>query len=343
MQSLNIKKRLQRYYEIKRTNAEQDHEEYLRLLYQKHPKLQEFDQKRMELSLDKIKASVRNNEKQVNYFSNEINKLDQQLADFLLENDIPSDYELITYTCSFCQDTGWYEDEHCVCINEALKVLNKQDNLFAPPENMVFATFNADLFSGKREKEYFSGKISPQEAIQGMRNIFGDFVDQFEQSSKSFFLFGSPGTGKTFMMASVANALREKGVNVIFLKAVRLFEIMAQRRTLLNSFKPDPVEQDTVKHFLSLIQNAEFLCIDDLGLEARLLNTYADFIVLLDERINKNLSTMITSNLRPKELADEYDERISSRIIGSYDLNLFEGRDIRKEIAKNRKMINRKT
>ncbi len=334
----NIKKRLQRYYELKRTIAEKKHAQYLEGLYQDYPEIKDFENKRTEYSLNKIRANIKRENQKVQYYTEQILEIDQQLNIFLQENNIPLDYEKIKYECSFCQDTGWYHNDYCVCTEAALKILNQQDNPFAPPENMVFSAFDASIFSDKREKEFFCGNISPNEAIKGIKKMFTVFIDNFDQNFKNFYLFGSPGTGKTFMMACVANALREKGINVIFIKAVQLFEIMAKRRILLNSFNPDPVEQDTVRRIIDLIWKSEILCIDDLGLGAKgISNTYADFIALLDERLNSGLSTLITSNLKPKELANEYDERIGSRITGNYDLTPFEGKDVRREMAQTRK------
>ena len=50
---------------------------------------------------------------------------------------------------------------------------------------------------------------------------------------------------------------------------------------------------------------------------------------LLNTRLNQGLSTLINTNLSPKELVERYDRRITSRILGEFTLFTLEGRDVR--------------
>ncbi|MBP3913540.1 MAG: DNA replication protein DnaC, partial [Lachnospiraceae bacterium] len=69
--------------------------------------------------------------------------------------------------------------------------------------------------------------------------------------------------------------------------------------------------------------------IDDLGTE--LTNTYtaSELFRLIDERIQKKLATVISTNLSASEIKNRYSERISSRIGSSYQLLHLSGDDLR--------------
>ena len=60
----------------------------------------------------------------------------------------------------------------------------------------------------------------------------------------------------------------------------------------------------------------EVLFIDDLGTEPIYNNVTREYLYLLiNERRNKGLRTIITSNLEPIDIREKYDERIFSRIM----------------------------
>lgn len=327
------RKKLQNYYEILRTQAQKNHQRELEQLYQDFPCIREFEQKKIDLKVKLVKSKI-NRSQDVESINQQLDQVREQFAEFLHQNNIPVDYENIHYYCTQCEDTGWYQGDYCQCVNQVLTRLNNNNTNFMPPSDSHFNNFDVSVFSDEKNTHYFQGKLSPQEAIKGIRQLSETFTNRFNQSSKNIYLFGAPGTGKTFVMGCIANELLEQGKYVVYLKAVRLFEIMAKRNTLLNSYSPDPEEQDSILQFIDSIRHAELLCIDDLGMEANAYKSaYADFIVLLDERMDHHRSTIITSNLRPKDLGDEYDERIRSRITGNFDLIMFEGEDVRNRIA----------
>ena len=95
----------------------------------------------------------------------------------------------------------------------------------------------------------------------------------------------------------------------------------------------DPARRENAEALRNLICDAEVLLLDDLGTEKQTETRYADLLELLDRRIflhNKaGCVTVISTNLTPKTLLSYYDERICSRLFGSFDLLRFSGEDIR--------------
>ena len=72
--------------------------------------------------------------------------------------------------------------------------------------------------------------------------------------------------------------------------------------------------------------------IDDLGSEPLMQNvTVEQLFNLLNERLNRGLSTVISTNLTMEELQSRYTERIASRLRdrNNWKVITLEGKDIR--------------
>ena len=82
---------------------------------------------------------------------------------------------------------------------------------------------------------------------------------------------------------------------------------------------------------LDLMLECDLLILDDLGAEFATTFTGAVVYQLLNTRLNKRLSTIISTNLSLQELLKLYGERVFSRIIGSYVPLFFVGQDIRQK------------
>ena len=80
------------------------------------------------------------------------------------------------------------------------------------------------------------------------------------------------------------------------------------------------------------IADAEVLMIDDLGSEPLMQNvTVEQLFNLLNERQNRRLSTIISTNLTMNEIKNRYTERIASRLRArdNWKVITLEGKDIR--------------
>ena len=85
-------------------------------------------------------------------------------------------------------------------------------------------------------------------------------------------------------------------------------------------------EEPTAKKYLDVT----LLVIDDLGTEFTNAFTVSVLYNLLNERANRGLSTVISTNLSVKKLTEIYEDRIYSRMIGSqYQILQFTGKDYR--------------
>jgi DNA replication protein DnaC len=80
------------------------------------------------------------------------------------------------------------------------------------------------------------------------------------------------------------------------------------------------------------LSEIDVLMIDDLGSEPLMQNvTVEQLFNLLNERLDKGLSTVISTNLTMEELQGRYTERIASRLRdkNNWKVITLEGKDIR--------------
>ena len=82
--------------------------------------------------------------------------------------------------------------------------------------------------------------------------------------------------------------------------------------------------KDTYRYILE----CDLLIIDDLGTELNNSFTSSQLFYCINERMNMNRSTIISTNLSLTQLRDAYTDRVTSRIMRYRIIPLY-GRDIR--------------
>ena len=94
---------------------------------------------------------------------------------------------------------------------------------------------------------------------------------------------------------------------------------------------PQPDVSRTADYFSS-----DLLILDDLGTEFSTQLSVSVVYNIINTRLLKGLSTVISTNLDLKEISETYNDRIASRIVGSYTICPFFGNDIRQIKSVNR-------
>ena len=145
---------------------------------------------------------------------------------------------------------------------------------------------------------------------------------------KSVFVNGVVGTGKTVFIAAIAKGCVYNNI------PIRWISFPAFIMSLQKGFGIDGVKPYEIAEEVALFEGTLF--IDDLGAEK--LSEYVRQITyyILNEREQRMLNTVISSNLSLNDINISIDARISSRICGMCEVLNFKGKDRRLNNGKDR-------
>ncbi len=186
----------------------------------------------------------------------------------------------------------------------------------------------------KRLKSYtfsnFKPYVSPEaaRAVERVEEYLGSWEENREDG-KGLYLCGGVGTGKTHLAVAVLNeVVRKKRVPSLF---VTVPELLDNLREAYNKPGRD------LDEWMDAVQNADFLVLDDLGSERVTEWVRERIFVIVNHRYREQLPTVFTSNVGPKDLAEQLGERTASRIIAMCEWIALEGDDYRETAAKERR------
>lgn len=319
-------KRIEREYEFKRNEANRAFQELKQKIYSENPKLKEIDLEiskcgiqsaKLAISKDSNKDEIQKNlEKKINFLKDEKEKILSNL-----------NFELKPkYQCEKCQDTGYiFENGHnqmCPCFKqELINESYSKSNLYKLKDES-FEKVNLELFSDIQSTQKYKSELSPRANTQKIISLAKDFVQNFDSPNQKNLLFtGSPGVGKTFISSCIANEIIKKNYTVLYqTSSLLLNSIFDYKFSKLN---------DSKELYDSLF-SVNLLIIDDLGTENLTSAKFEELFTIINSRlITPNTKTIISTNLSLEELAQMYDYRIISRIMGNFNIIRFFGDDIR--------------
>jgi DNA replication protein DnaC len=311
-------------YESRRHNAFNARDARVASLYARHPALKEFDMKLRSAGIARL-CSTFNSEGDD---SAGFDLVASERQAFMREHGIEDGYDEPVFFCRACKDTGRIRDKWCFCRRQIL-----QDILPAYfPDSMssdhTFAEFNLNLYDSvpSNRLHALSARDVMAKNLQAAQFYTSNF---FQLKDRQLFFSGDPGTGKTFLMQCIGHRLMEEGVAVIYITAPNLFDLLTRYRRLQHSFRPDPDQLEKATMLYNALMTWDLLLIDDLGTEMATQETFAQLLGLLDTRHNRQLATIIASNLKVPDFAKQYDSRIASRLMGNFLIYSFPPGDLR--------------
>ncbi len=234
----------------------------------------------------------------------------------LRENGYPEDYCDIQFHCPHCADTGYVGINVCQCLRKEM-ILSSLENsgLYHLVKEQNFDTFDLSYYNGD-DKAFMTRNVA----------ILKRFVEQFgTEGAESFLFLGPTGLGKTHLSSAVAYALIEKGAYVVYETALKLFGDYELRRFGSSGYSNDDV--DDIDRYM----DADLLIIDDLGCEMTNQFTVSCLYNIVNARMMRRKSTIISTNLTQAELRKRYSDRIASRLFSEYKPLPFRGYDIREQ------------
>lgn len=196
------------------------------------------------------------------------------------------------YTCPICHDTGYVNGQKCVCfLKEERELLLEKTHAKSLLLNENFEALTMAYYDRTPGK---NGEPSEYERMEKAILRVRNFVNTFDETPSHLFLFGPPGSGKSFLSHCAAKALVDAGKKVVYYSSITLFETISMR---LSQNSPE-----LSKELSEELLESDLLIIDDLGTE--LLNGYTNgkFFQIINERLMNGKPMIISSNLMGKQL-----------------------------------------
>lgn len=286
-------------------------------VYRRIPEYRQLETSIGSVARDKAQSILEGDDTALASLHDYIGKISQQKQALLISAGFPADYLEPVYHCADCHDTGYIDadgsqKEKCHCLRQQeVSILYEQSNIQDVISRENFSTLIFDYYQGE-DRERF------ERTVQKCK----DFVEQFSDSYRNLFLYGTVGTGKSFLSGCIANEILKQGRSVIYFSSVGLFDKLAQ-------YTFDTKSKETLYNFYEDLYNCELVIIDDLGTEVTNAFVTSQLFSCLNERDLRQRATIISTNLSLEELRDRYSDRIFSRITSNYNICKLTGPDIR--------------
>lgn len=308
--------------EIQRILSERQLEAHRRYLekreeiFRKLPELEELEEKVRAFSLSVAGEMQQGNREGLLRLKEEIGKLHKEKKALLEGTGYKiQDLEEEEHFCPLCQDTGYVDGKKCQCFLKLQgELLYRQSRMGAVLERENFSKFQLERFDNI-EKLGQCGNKTLREYIKEIRDYLTNYCEEYPKNNRSILFTGSTGTGKTYFLHSIAKALLDRGVSVLYFTATGLFEYFSKRMR----------EEDTEDY----IEEVDVILIDDLGTEFSNSFTTSRFFALLNQRILDRKTMLISTNLNFKELRETYSDRVVSRFMSDYEIIPLYGKDQR--------------
>ncbi len=311
-------KKIKEEYDGKYLRAEEAararrHEVHLAL-----PEVEKLDRRLSALGFSIFDASLRGRREKLAAIQAENEELLLKRAELLKAGGFAPDYTEIKYECDLCGDTGTVGHKMCRCMLRKLtEAALESSGMRELIERQTFENFDLSYYKG--------------EAGMRMRAIY-DAAKKLAQGfdtevPRNILMLGGTGLGKTHLSSAMAKVIIEKGNDVYYTTATGMFSDYEKNR--FGSSMSSEATGDTEKYM-----TCDLLIIDDLGTEVVNQFTASCLYNLINVRLNRKKSTIISTNFTGEEIRKKYTDRIFSRIFGEYLVWQFIGSDIREQKLK---------
>ncbi len=245
----------------------------------------------------------------------EIDTLEKHYQELLNKYNIDQDYKEPEWDCDKCHDTGriYKNGQYLVCScakNDLRKKKQKNGNLPLHLQKASFSRANFNYY--ETDKLTDSGKNYLENA-QKIYSMASSFVQKLnlDQHSRGLIIEGPIGSGKSYLLGCMANALIDKGIHFRY---IVYSDLLQKIRSSYNQANPESDE----KQILSTVQNIPVLLIDDLGTEKATEFAASTLYQIIDKRYREEKPIILTTNYSIQNLKDRFPimgERIFQRLL----------------------------
>jgi DNA replication protein DnaC len=285
-------------------------------VYAKIPEYRELSEQVSEIAVGYLHSRLgekgKNNSASPILVRPELSKIAEKKRQLLVSHGFPEDYLTVSPDCPLCGDTGFVDGNKCRCFKQKeIEILYSSSHLGELVKEHNFDILTESYYHGEDLKRF-------RIASAACRRM----AAQFDQVYRNLYLYGTVGTGKSFLSICIAKELLETGHSVLYFSAAALFD-----RLSMYSF--DVRTKEELRKFTDDLYGCDLLIIDDLGTELTNQFISAQLFTCLNERHIGRKSTVISTNLSLAEMQARYSDRVFSRITNDYELYKLTGSDIR--------------
>lgn len=322
------------YYDNLRRTNELRRERRKREIYDKIPELERIDGELRKISANMALSAFENaldSEQIAKLAQEKIKVLQARRAVLLTDHDYPPNYLDPIYTCELCKDKGFVMREPCKCYKrKKFERSAKLSNLHALMQHENFERFDYSLYSDRElEDGHFLKSPNTKSLRDYMRSVVHCLKLFVEDENIGVYIYGHTGVGKTFLCSSVCKYAVERGLSVEYYSMKALVDIIDNYRFNNRSKFSDP-EEDEFKRAYQNLSKCDLLILDDLGSELKSQNMVSELFFIVNERMALKKKTIISSNIGIEGIAAVYEERVASRILGTYIHLPIVGEDLRR-------------
>ena len=299
-------------------NARLRYEKLLSELYGANPRLLEIERECQAIGAQSAMAAISGNTGALEEMKERSLSLKAEKEKLLGNLSLPA----MQFDCAACSDTGYLPDgKICDCVKAiAKRIARKKLCEEMPIDDCRFDNFNLSFYSQAEQ-----GNTTPRKRMTQILKVCRDFAENFDSHSQNLLLLGGTGLGKTHLSLAIANEVLTGDRSVIY----------GSFQNLVNKLSAETFSYSGNTDVSDSILGCDLLIIDDLGTEMSTTFSQSCIYNIINTRIMRGLSTIISTNLTFEELEKQYSPRVASRIIGSYTPLQFMGADIRQQKALN--------
>jgi len=170
------------------------------------------------------------------------------------------------------------------------------------PEERHETLVQSRLLASGLPEAFFLSRLSDLDVTEERKPVLAALEDWARGGTQSLFLCGDFGTGKTLMAASAARARLEHSP----VQWVTAPQFALKARASFGSERLAEAE--------AIVSGRGALVLDDLGKENVTRSSSELLFATIDDRMCRNASLLITSNLKPSELGELHGSWLSSRL-----------------------------
>lgn len=312
---------IMRIYNQRQFQNKREQDDRIREVYDKIPQIEALNDEITAAMAQAARLMLNGDMDGAGRLRQEAAQLKEQRRLYLKRGGYPADYMEMRYRCPDCKDTGYVDGKKCHCFQRmSIDILYDQSNIRGVLERENFDTLSMEYYD--REKIDAKTGMTVYEYMEAVISECRAYVEQFREEKGNILFTGNTGCGKTFLSNCIARELIRRCYSVVYLTATDLFDVFSESRF---GSRDDEEGKDRAAYVL----DCDLLIIDDLGTE--LINTFtaSQLFYCINERLNRKRGTIISTNLPPNRLQDEFTERVASRILNQYKILPILGEDMR--------------